>query len=78
MIRVRIKAKRFKPTLYMSTPDRTAFLEAVTRQAPDRGLVLGNDKFRQKVKHLTGRRQRHFEPGSVAGFKSIKTEVFLL
>ena len=30
---VRVKTKRFKPTLYMSKPDIAAFLEAATWQA---------------------------------------------
>jgi len=31
------------------------------RQALNTGLVLGNDKFRKEVDHLTGQRQRHLK-----------------
>jgi putative transposase len=42
------------------------------RQALNAGLVLGNDKFRKEIEHLTGQRQCPLKRGPVAGFKSIK------
>jgi hypothetical protein len=57
----------------VSVAKKVSGLLFCVKNKPDTiNLVLGNDKFRQEVEHLTGQRQRHLKRGPVAGFKSIK------
>jgi REP-associated tyrosine transposase len=65
----RASRSRAYRALFSSELDATVIADI--RQALTTGLVLGNDKFRQEIEHLTGQRQCHLKRGPVAGSKSI-------
>jgi hypothetical protein len=48
IIGVRVKTRGFKPTLSMSMPDITAFLELAIRQALNMGLSRGSGHLRTR------------------------------
>ena len=48
------------------------------RYALNTGLVLGNDRFRAEMEHLTGQRQHHLKRGPKPGANTQPKEEFLL